>query len=119
MLERAYRRIGPRYPQTVLAVALRLEHLVVVTGPVVLALYVKMSVGDFALLALAAVAWQEFYALLTMRYFRRRLDPLVRWLEGDRGPDGAAAAWEVAASMPYELLRLWWRGGYPVIAGFG
>ena len=119
MLERAYHRLGQRYPQTVLAVALRLEHLVVLTGPAVLALYVEMSLGEFALLALAAVAWQEFYALLTMRYFKRRLEPLVQWLEGDRGRDGAAAAWEAAASMPYELLRLWWRGGYPIIAGLG
>ncbi len=78
-----------------LAVALRLEHLVVLTGPAVLALYVEMSLSDFALLSLAAIAWQKFYALL-MRYFKRRLEPPVHWLGGDRGRDGAAAAWEVA-----------------------
>src|SRR5215210_93565 len=78
-----------------------------------------MSLGKFALLSIAAVAGQEFYAVLTVRYFRRRLDPLVTWLGGSRGRGGAARAWEAAASMPYELLRLWWRGGYPIVAGLG
>ena len=119
MLTRLYRRFGSRYPQVVLAVLLRIEHLVLVLATVVLALYVPMSLGDFALLVVAALAWQEFYALFTLHHFRRRLTPLVRWLEGDRTADGAIAAWQVAASMPYELLRLWWRGGYPVIAGLG
>ncbi|MFL5905966.1 MAG: adenylate/guanylate cyclase domain-containing protein [Solirubrobacterales bacterium] len=101
-----------------LAVALRLEHLAVVVGVVVLALYLPISPGEFALLSLAAVAGQEFYAVLTQRYFRGRLAPLVAWLRGD---DEVAAtdAWRAAASMPVELLRVWWRGGYPIIAGLG
>src|SRR4051794_31087917 len=101
MLERAYRRLGPRYPQFVLAVALRIEHLVLVAGVAVLALYVPMSIGEFALLALAALAWQEFYTALTLRHFGRRLEPLVHWLDGERTDDGAVAAWQAAASMPY------------------
>jgi adenylate cyclase len=84
-----------------------------------LALYVPMSLGKFALLALAAVVWQEFYAVLTLLRLRRRLSPLVDWLEGERGDHGASEAWSVAASLPLELLRIWWRGGYPVVAGLG
>jgi class 3 adenylate cyclase len=119
MLTRIYQRFGPGYPQLVLGVLLRVEHLILVIGTVVLALYVPISLGDFALLILAALAWQEFYALFTLHHFRRRLTPLVRWLEGERTAEEAIAAWRVAASMPYELLRLWWRGGYPAIAGLG
>jgi adenylate cyclase len=119
VLTRIYQRLGPRYPQIVLGVLLRVEHLILVIGTVVLALYVPISLGDFALLIVAALGWQEFYALLTLHHFRRRLTPVVRWLEGERATDGAIAAWQVTASMPYELLRLWWRGGYPVIAGLG
>jgi class 3 adenylate cyclase len=119
MLMRAYSRLGPRYPQTVLGVALRVEHLVLVMGVAVVALYVRMTAGEFALLAGAALAWQEFYALFTLRYFKRRLQPLVQWLAGERTEEGALEAWEVTASLPYELLRLWWRGGYPVLAGLG
>ena len=63
-----------------------------------------VSVGDFALLLVAAVVWQEFYARLTMRYFRRCLSPLSAWLGGDRGRESTVAAWQAAASMPFDLL---------------
>src|SRR5919201_6062153 len=119
MLERTYGRLGPRYPEAVLAVLLRVEHLILVIGIALLALYVPMSVAEFALLVVASLAWQEFYAVLTLRRLRSRLGPLVDWLEGERGTRGAVEAWQVAASLPLELLRLWWRGGYPVIAGLG
>jgi len=115
--ESAYRRLGVRYPTTVLAVALRLEDLIVVGGVAILALYVPISLGEFSLLAVGAVASQEFYAALTRRHFRERLRPLVAWLEGERDERRTIDAWQAAASMPYELLRLWWRGGYPIIAG--
>lgn len=77
MLERAYRRFGPRYPQLALSVFLRIEHLVLVIGVVGLSLYVPISLRDFALLSLAAIAWQEFYALFTLRHFKHELRPLV------------------------------------------
>jgi adenylate cyclase len=119
LLVRAYRRLGARYPTAVLAVALRLEHLIVIAGVAILALYVPVSLREFALLAAAAVAGQEFYAQLTQRYFRRRLSALSAWLGGQREEDTTVAAWRVAASMPFELLRLWWRGGFPIVAGLG
>ena len=119
LLDRAYRRLGPRYPMAALAGALRLEHVIVVTGVGILALYVPVSLAEAALLGAAAIAGQEFYALLTTRYFRERLDPLTAWFGGQRGEDQTVAAWQATASMPYELLRLWWRGGYPIIAGLG
>jgi class 3 adenylate cyclase len=116
--DRAYQRLGSRYPAAALAVALRLEHVAVLVGVAAVALYVPLSLGEFALLGAAAVGAQEFYALLTQRYFRQRLQPLTVWLTGDASAD-PVAAWRAAASMPFELLRLWWRGGYPVIAGLG
>jgi adenylate cyclase len=118
-IDRAYRRFGARYPTMALAVALRVEHVIVITGVAALALYVPVSLGDAALLAAAAISAQEFYALLTQRHFRRRLAPLSAWLADKRGEESAVAAWQAAASMPFELLRLWWRGGYPIIAGLG
>src|SRR5437588_158700 len=55
VLARLYHRLGPRYPRAVLVVALRVPHLVLVVGVGVVALYVRMSLGEFALLAVAAV----------------------------------------------------------------
>ena len=117
MFTRWYQRLGAHYPRDVLAVALRLEYLVVIGGVAGLALYVDISLEQFALLAGAAVAGQEFYAFMTLRYFRARWEPIVRWIEGARSEQDALAAWRSAASAPYELLRLWWRGGYSRLAG--
>jgi adenylate cyclase len=116
---RAYHRLGPRYPESALAVALHLEHGIVIVGVAALALYVPMSLGTFLLVAGAAVAGQELYAILTLRHFRRSLEPLRRWIDGDRGPGAAVRAWEAAASLPFELLRLVWHRGYPLFANVG
>jgi adenylate cyclase len=110
-------RWGPRYPRRVLAAALRLEYLIVATGAAGLSLYVEMSVGELVALAAAAVLGQEVYALFTLRYFRSRLSPVADWVAGSRDQENSVAAWRAAASAPYQLLRLWWRGGYPLAAG--
>ena len=77
---------------------------------------VREPLGQLAVLALVAVAGQEFYALMTLRYFRSRLEPVAEWIGGERSGPGAIEAWRNAASAPYQLLRQWWRGGYPFIA---
>ncbi len=100
-----------------LAGALRLEYLVVVLGVAGLFLYVPISLGQFLLLAGAAIAGQEFYAQFTLRHFRPRLQPVAAWIEGDRTTESTVAAWTASASAPFELLRIWWRGGYPLVAG--
>jgi adenylate cyclase len=117
MLDRAYQRLGPRYPISFLAIAVRLEYAVVVLGAAALSLYVPVSLGQFLLLAALAVAGQEGYALLVLRLFRTRLLPVEKWIGGERGERETTAAWAAAASMPFELLRFWWRGGYPLPAG--
>jgi class 3 adenylate cyclase len=100
-----------------LAVLFRVQHTVLLLGLALLSLYLHMSVGQFALLATAAVVAQEIYAVFTVRHFQRRLEPVVAWIASDRRGAGASEAWRCAASLPYELLRQWWRGGYPFAAG--
>jgi adenylate cyclase len=117
MFSRAYRRLGSRYPGAALAVLFRVQHVVLILGVAVLSLYLHMSPGEFVLLAAAAVVGQEVYALFTVRHFRRRLEPLVEWIGGERRDGLASEAWRCGASLPYELLRQWWRGGYPFAAG--
>jgi adenylate cyclase len=115
VLDRWVRRLGPRYVRTVLAVVLHLQHLVLIGGVGGVALYLPMSLSQFALLALAAVVAQEAYSLLTLRYFRPRLASLETWL-AHGGEELARDAWREAASLPFVLLRLWWRGGFPLVA---
>jgi hypothetical protein len=47
LLRRGYGRLGPRYPRTALAVTFRVQHVVVVTGVVVLSLYLPGALGDY------------------------------------------------------------------------
>src|SRR2546423_5374807 len=117
MFARWYKSFGPRYPSRLLATALRTEYLTVALGAAGLSLYVEMSTAEVLLLAAAAIAGQEFYAQLTLRIFRPRLKPVSDWIAGDRSEATAIAAWQASASAPYQLLRLWWRGGYPFVAG--
>jgi len=44
------------------------------------------------LLIASAIAGQEFYALLTLRYFRPRLEPVADWIAGNRSEQTAVAA---------------------------
>src|SRR4051812_49764558 len=81
-------------------------------GVAVLALYVPASVSKYLLLGAAAVVGQEIYGLSALPYFRRRLEPIVGWLEARRPASGAAEVWRAAASVPVELLRQWLRGAY-------
>lgn len=109
-------RYGGRYPRVLLVVLLRAQHLVLIVSLGVLALYLPMSWADFAVLALASVVAQEVYAALTLRYLDERFKAIEAWFDGERGPEQATAAWQAAASVPVQLLRLWWRGGYPLLS---
>jgi class 3 adenylate cyclase len=117
MFNHLYERFGSRYPVRMLALALRLEYAVVILGAAGLALYVKVSLGEFLALAAVGVIGQEVYAQFVLRYFRPRLQSVADWLAGSREPEQTLAAWRAAASMPFELLRFWWRGGFPLPAG--
>ena len=114
LLEWALTRYRGRYPRVLLVVLLRAQHLVLIISLAVLALYLPMSWTDFAVLALASVVAQEVYAWLTLRQFDDRFDAVEAWFDGQHRPEVAAAAWRAGASVPGQLLRLWWRGGYPL-----
>src|SRR4051794_10961298 len=103
MFARSYAKLGSRYPLRFLGLALRAEYLVVAAGAAGLSLYVSMSIPDLLLIAGAAIVGQEFYAQLTLRYFRPRLEPVERWIEGAHTEATAAEAWQAAASAPYQL----------------
>jgi adenylate cyclase len=113
MFERWYLRLGPRYPRAALSAALRFEYLVVAGGALALGLFIPISPGQIALLVGVAVAAQEMYAQLSLRYFRDRMGSVAAWISGPRSEKAAVTAWREAASAPYRLLRLSWRGGYP------
>jgi adenylate cyclase len=115
LLSSLYRRLGPRYPLRALGVLLQLQLLVFALGVGVLALFVDMSLGEFARVLAAALVGQAVWNLGAQRLMARRLDPLIAWIAGRRDERTAAAAWEAGVSLPLEFLRFQWRSPLPYL----
>src|SRR2546422_9156269 len=82
-----------------------MQNVVFAVGVGVLALYVPMSLGEYARLVVAVVVVQSIYVALVVPSFARQIAPLVHWLDGDRAEGAAAAAWRSAASLPFDFIR--------------
>jgi adenylate cyclase len=104
-LQRAYARLGPRYPRVMLALVYPVSFLVVAGGVLLLDLYVEVSLHTFwRLLAVSEVLVAiEVSAALTLAY--RLLRPAEPWLRGERTPQTAVAAWRALAGLQIDLLR--------------
>jgi len=101
----AYRRLGRRYPLTVVVLQFQLAHLVVLGGLLLLRLYQPMSDRSFVVLLVAAellVALDNAGATLLAR---RLLTPVDAWLSGTRGRAATTAAWRALAFMPSTYAR--------------
>jgi adenylate cyclase len=107
-LERAYRRLGPRYPRAVVRAVLQLAHLNVVLGVIGLSLFVDISAGEFWRVLLVGIAGMFLYNLLYARVASRLLLPVREWLEGSRDRPATVAAWKACASFPREMMRRDW-----------
>ena len=105
LLERAYRRLGPRYPDTLLRIEEQTNYLIVLLAIAVLALYVPMSTAEFLRLYLAGAAMTLVYTVIYPRVARPLLDPVRGWIEGRRGDAETRAAWSACATFPREMLR--------------
>src|SRR5436305_2069569 len=115
ILGRAYRRFGPRYPQTALVLAMQLEHVVFAIGVGMLALYVDMTLGEFVLLLVGAILAEVAYNVLAARYTRRRLEPMARWIAGGRDPSTTQSAWRAGVSLPLDLVRTRLQNPFPTL----
>jgi adenylate cyclase len=105
VLERSYRRLGPRYLERAVFLQQQLVYLLLIGAIALLSLYVDMSLGEFLRLAAVGCLFQLVYSLLTRRVVRRVSRPVAEWQEGARSHEATITAWRVAASLPRELLR--------------
>jgi adenylate cyclase len=101
----AYARLGPRYPRAVLATVYPVSFLVVAGGVLLLNLYVDISLHTFwRLLAVSEILVAiEVAAALALAY--RLIAPAHPWLQGERTPQTAVAAWRALAGLQVDLLR--------------
>lgn len=103
-LQSLYRRLGPRYPQSILVTGLLLQNYSYAVGIWVLGFFLDVALGDYLQLLLAAVVIQSVFTWWAARLFRSELQPVVSWLRGDPDRD-PVAAWEAAASLPVGFFR--------------
>jgi hypothetical protein len=84
LLSAIYRRTGPRYPLTVLAMAFVLQFAVFAEMIAAITLYVHASLGQYVILVLAAGVLQAVFAVTSAPFFAQRLAPTTEWLGGGR-----------------------------------
>lgn len=105
-LRSLYGRVGQRYPKLVLLGSLPFAYMTGLLATAGTALYVDMSFGEFARLAVAS--WVLIWTpdvLVEARVVVRRIEPVTDWLAGARGESGAVPAWHAAAGLPLAVLR--------------
>src|SRR5688572_2717565 len=93
LLRSLYRRLGPRYPRALLVVELAGAHVVVALGVAAILLYQEMSTAQLLVLLAVSQVLIGLENVLAYRLGVRLLRPADAWLNGERGPGRAAAAW--------------------------
>jgi class 3 adenylate cyclase len=105
VLRYAYRRLGRRYPLTVVVLQFQIAHLLALGGIVLLRLYQPMSNRSFVLLLVVATVLVALDNVSSTMLARRLLRPVGSWLEGARDRKATAAAWRALASLPSDYTR--------------
>ncbi|MGN6187685.1 MAG: adenylate/guanylate cyclase domain-containing protein [Conexibacter sp.] len=101
----AYRRLGRRYPLTVVVLQFQLAHLVVLGGLVLLRLYQPMSNRSFVVLLVVAELLVAADNVSSTLLARRLLVPVDAWLNGTRDRVSTTATWRALAFMPSTFAR--------------
>jgi len=116
-LERAYERLGPRYPDAAVRGQLQLVYGPVLLNVSALALFVDLSIAELLRLIGTACAGFFVYNLIYMAAARPLLAPVRRWVEGDRDRAATIAAWTACAGFPREMMRREWLAPVPGLVG--
>jgi adenylate cyclase len=103
-----YRRLGRRYPLTVVVLQLQLAHLVVLGGLMLLRLYQPMSERSFVVLLVVSELLVAADNVSSTLLARRVLRPVDAWLDGRRDRAAATDAWRALAFMPTRFARRVW-----------
>ncbi|HEV7773814.1 MAG TPA: adenylate/guanylate cyclase domain-containing protein [Conexibacter sp.] len=100
-----YRRLGRRYPLTVVVLQFQFAHFVVLGGLVLLRLYQPMSNRSFVVLLVVAELLVALDNASSTLLARRLLAPVDAWLNGARDRASTTDAWRALAFMPSTYAR--------------
>src|SRR4051812_28525968 len=104
VFHRLYRRLG-RYYIVLFGVFDALSAMVVCLATVgMFSLYTEMSAREFWEAVLVAEAWVLVALAYTAVKGLKLAKPLIAWLAGGRGEEGAFEAWRSAVSLPRDFI---------------
>src|SRR3954447_10843402 len=101
-LRYAYDKLGPRYTRWAIAVQFQFAHLVVLGGVGLLTLYVNIDRAAFWRILIVSQVLVLIENLVSLKIVNRLVRPAARWLNGERTPDPALAAWRALAGLPID-----------------
>lgn len=104
-LRYAYEKLGPRYPRRAVWVQFQFAHMVVLGGVGLLTLYVNVSTGALWRILIVSQVLVLVENLVSMKIANRLVRPADRWLNGERTPETALAAWRALAGLPLDYIR--------------
>jgi adenylate cyclase len=99
-----YRRFGHRAVYVYLASEVVTAFVLTISAIGLLSLYQSMSLGDFWLIVGFSYVCVLAATAAAARNLRRQAVPLLRWMRGPRGREGAEAAWHAAVMSPRRLI---------------
>ena len=104
-LRYAYDKLGPRYPRWAIWMQFQFAYVVVLGGVGLLTLYVDLDSSAFWQILLVGWLLVLIENLVSLKVIHRLLRPADPWLQGDRTPETAVAAWRAFAGLPIDFLR--------------
>jgi adenylate cyclase len=104
MLRSAWARAGPRYPRVAVVTVFMFSYLVGAGGVGLLRVYQDMSDGELLRIVLAVVVLVVVENVIATTFSFRLLRPADPWLNGDRSPQAAVAAWKALANLPLDFI---------------
>lgn len=113
LLRWTYRLLGRHYARAAFLVQSLASYLIVLGGIGGLALYHRMSPGEFGVLVAIGEGLMLLENAFSFVVFSRLLRPADPWLRGRRDERSARAAWEALTGLPLAYLRRW--KAYPVL----
>src|SRR4051794_6020833 len=104
-LSYAYEKLGPRYPRWAVWVQFQFAYLVVLGGVGLLTLYVDIAGPAFWRILIVSELLVLVENVVSMKIADRLMRPADAWLNGDRTPQTALAAWRALAGLPIDYIR--------------
>src|SRR3954447_4351846 len=104
-LRYAYEKLGPRYARWAIAVQFQFAHLVVLGGVGLLTLYVNIDREAFWRILIVSEVLVLLENLVSFKIADKLVRPADPWLNGERNPNTALAAWRALAGLPIDYIR--------------